>query len=146
MGSPTAYNYHRQPSGVPHVIVTTVILLWFGLALWFTAALCRAASIPVPQPSVTPPAPMGPPVAGRGATPGTPAGEPSREDASEDPPLTLDRIESGLDWTCVMGRSEGLGHAWWACPQRGSADAHQCRQALDERPSAVGQVQEWVTG
>lgn len=127
-------------------MITTVILLWFGLALWFTAALCRAASIPAPQPSVTPPAPMSPPVAGGGSAPGTPAGEPSREDASRDPPLTLDRIESGPDWTRVSGLAEGLGHAWWACPQRGSADAHRCRRALDVRPSAVEQAQDWVTG
>jgi len=127
-------------------MITTVILLWFGLALLFTAALCRAASIPVPQPSVTPSAPMGPPVAGGGAAPGTPAGELPVESAGEDPSVTPDRIESGLDWTKVSGLAEVLGHAWWACPQRGSVDAHRCRRMLDVRPSAVGQAQDWVTG
>ena len=118
-------------------MITTVILLWFGLALWFTAALCRAASIPVPQPSATPPVPMGPPVTGGGSPPGTSAGEPPVENAGEDPSVTPDRIESGLDWTSVLGPSEGWGHAWWACPQRG---------AVDVRPSAVGQAQDGVTG
>ena len=128
------------------MIITVATLVWFGLALLCTLALCRATNFTVPPQSVALPAPVRPPRAGGDSIPGKPASEPSAENAGEDPSVTPEKIESGLDWTIVSGISEGFRHAWWTCPRHRSVDAQRCRRALDERRSTVGQAQDWAIG
>jgi len=127
------------------VIITSVVLIWLGLALLFTVALCRAASLTVPEQGVVPRGSSGPSAAGEDSIRGALASEPPAVNANESRSVTPHGIERKLHLTIVAGLVEYLAHARWTSPQPRSVDASRRRQPLDRRHATVGQPPDGVT-
>ena len=127
-------------------MIVGALLLWFGLALLFTVALCRAASFPIPRQHVGPLAPMEPPGAAGGSVNGELPDKPPAGNASEGPSVNLERRAGGLSLS-VVRRLSGYLHSARMTPPAPRFGNARCRgRELDEQHGTADLAKDWVTG